>query len=202
MSTVTPPERVAVFAATSLERRAAERHVKGAQIIECGVALSKIHGVAPVDVAISFGLAGGLRDAVPTGSLVIPYAVYSTSGEIKTCDEAWTQRLRAAAASLGYPLVDAPLLTSATIVSGAQRARWASDGLAAVDMETMQLPVERVAAVRVILDTPQRELSPEWVDPARALRNPRNWPQALWLARNAPRCAEIAAKVIAKALSS
>lgn len=196
-----PPERVAIFAATALERRAAARYVKGAEIVECGVGLSKIHGVPPVDVAISFGLAGGLRDGVPTGTLVIPYAVYSAGGEIKSCDEAWTQRLRAAAAALGYPLVDAPLLTSTTLVTGAQRARWANDGLAAVDMETMQLPVPRVAAVRAILDTPQNELSPDWIDPSRALLNPRNWGQAYWLARNAPHCAAIAAKVIARALA-
>lgn len=202
MNTATPPERIAVFAATSLERRAAARHIANAQIVECGVALSKIHGVPPVDVAISFGLCGGLRDGVATGTLVIPYAVYSTNGEIKTCDEAWTQRLRAAARALGYPLVDAPLLTSSTLVTGTRRARWANDGLAAVDMETMQLPVQRVAAVRVILDTPQHELSPEWIKPERALLNPRNWPQAIWLARNAPRCADLAARVVAKALAS
>ena len=74
-----------------------------------------------------------------------------------------------------------------------------ASGYAGVDMETGLLDAPRIAAVRVILDTPQHELSPDWLRPARALRNPRNWPQALWLARDAPRCARRAAEVVAAA---
>jgi hypothetical protein len=73
-------------------------------------------------------------------------------------------------------------------------------GYVGVDMETGLLPAG-AAAVRVILDTPQQELSADWSSPARALRNPLNWSQALWLARVAPRYARLAAAIVAAACS-
>jgi hypothetical protein len=195
----TSPERVVVLAATPIERRAAARRLENCEIVECGVALAKLSSELSADVAISFGLVGGLRDDLETGTLVIPSIARAPSGASKVCDPEWTQRLRDAAVSLGFNAVDGPMLTSDTIVSGAARAQWANEGFATVDMETAIIPFDRVAAVRVVLDTPRNELSPQWVNPARALRNPRNWPQALWLARNASRCADIAAQVMAKA---
>ena len=80
-----------------------------------------------------------------------------------------------------------------------EREAWASVGFAGVDMETGLIDAPRIAAVRVVLDTPQRELSAEWVEPLRALRSPRNWPQLFWFARNAPRFARRAAQVVAAA---
>ena len=92
-----------------------------------------------------------------------------------------------------------PTITSASIINGTERETWAEAGYVGVDMETGLLQAPRVAAVRVVLDTPMRELSAEWLNPARALRNPRNWAQALWLARHAPRYARRAAAVVAAA---
>ncbi|MEA2636990.1 MAG: hypothetical protein QOE18_47, partial [Chloroflexota bacterium] len=40
--------------------------------------------------------------------------------------------------------------------------------------------------VRVILDSPQRELSPAWAAPRRAVLYPANWIDAVWLAIHAP----------------
>jgi len=57
--------------------------------------------------------------------------------------------------------------------------------------------VPRVAAVRVILDTPAHEISPAWVNPRRAAADPRNWREAAWLARWVPRYTKRAALVIA-----
>jgi hypothetical protein len=51
----------------------------------------------------------------------------------------------------------------------------------------------------VILDTPARELNADWLRPVRALSDPRNWAEAMWLAREAPRCARRAAEVVAAA---
>jgi hypothetical protein len=66
-------------------------------------------------------------------------------------------------------------------------------------METGRILAPRVAAVRVVLDTPIQELSPVWSNPLRALLDPRNWPQAAWLAREAPLAAQRGASVIAAA---
>jgi len=112
---------------------------------------------------------------------------------------AYVEAFAGGARSLGIePLFD-PLLTAGTIVNGTERAQWAARGYAAVDMETGLISAPRVAAVRVVLDTPEHELSAEWRTPLRAMLDPRNWPQAVWLAREAPRAAALAARVVARA---
>ncbi|HTZ56409.1 MAG TPA: hypothetical protein VMB20_15280 [Candidatus Acidoferrum sp.] len=195
-----PPEAPAIVAATSLEKRAVLRRAPQAHVIESGVGLVTMNGRSLSDVAISVGLAGGLRSDLPTGTIVIPSAVATTDGTAVVCDAVWTARLRDAAQRLGYAYIDAALLTSDALVVGDARAAWAARGFAAVDMETARIRARGIAAVRVVLDTPQRELSPDWLNPSRAMRKPKNWGQMLWLAREAPRCADLAARVIAAAL--
>ena len=197
---VTPPEAPAIVAATSLEARAVRRHVPHARVVESGVGLSRLYAPALGRIAISCGLAGGLRTDLTTGTVVIPSSVSTTDGVSITCDPDWTLRLRRAARELGCTAVDAPLLTSATLITGSERASWASRGFAAVDMESGHLLVDVLAVVRVILDTPAYELSADWLNPGRAMLNPRNWREAGWLAREAPKCADLAGRVIAAAL--
>ncbi|MBV8116921.1 MAG: hypothetical protein JOZ01_03025, partial [Candidatus Eremiobacteraeota bacterium] len=84
---------------------------------------------------------------------------------------------------------------------GPQRTQWAQLGYGGVDMESGLICVRKMAVVRVVLDTPQRELHADWLSPGRALRNPRNWAEALWLAQWAPRYARRAAEIVAKACS-
>ncbi|HTV91602.1 MAG TPA: hypothetical protein VMG98_02700 [Verrucomicrobiae bacterium] len=196
----TPPEAPAIVAATSLEARAVRRHAPQARVIESGIGLSRLHAPALGRIAISCGLAGGLRADLPTGTIVIPSTIGTADGVSITCDPDWTLRLRRAARELGCTAVDAPLLTSATLITGAERATWASRGFAAVDMESGHLLVDLLAVVRVILDTPKNELSADWMNPARAILNPRNWGEARWLSREAPKCADLAGRVIAAAL--
>lgn len=190
-----------VVTATGLEARAIRRRATGARVVEAGVGLAHLDGASFSGVAISCGLAGGLRDDLPTGTILIPTVVATTGGRSIACNVTWTARLRAAAERLGYVYVDAPLLTSETLITGAARAPWASRGFAAVDMETAAIPADAIVAVRVILDTPARELSPDWLAPARAMLRPKNWGQALWLARAGPRCADVAARIVAAALT-
>ncbi len=194
-----PPDGIVIVAATSLEARAVRRHAPSAAVVESGVGLARLTG-ALAGAAISCGLAGGLRDDLPTGTIIIPSAVATRDGTAIECDPAWTARLRAGARNLGYAFIDAALLTSDVLVVGEERALWASRGFAAVDMETGRIRADGIAAVRVVLDTPQRELSRDWLNPARAMMRPKNWGQMLWLAREGPRCADLAARVIAAAL--
>jgi hypothetical protein len=195
-----PNSAPAVLAATGLEAAAVRRHAHGATVIETGVALVKLPAGARYGSAISCGLAGALREGLPTASVVIPEWVGTTSGESIPCDPALTARLRATARELGYSVVEDPILTSSGLVVGEDRAQWARRGFAAVDMESARIPANAIAVVRVILDTPLRELSPEWINPMRAFMNPKNWRQGMWLAHEGPRCAEIAAKVVGSAL--
>ena len=192
---------VTFVAATPLEARAIRRHANGMRVVECGIALAQTDASDSRGPVISCGLAGGLRNDLATGTIVIANKVRSPDGTVQRCDEELIARLRDAAARLGRQSVVAPLLTSTTIVTGAERATWAAEGYAAVDMETGLLRAERLAAVRVILDTPQRELSPDWINPARAMLRLSNWPQLFMLAREAPRCADLAARIAASAFT-
>jgi hypothetical protein len=154
-------------------------------------------------LALSCGLAGGLREGVPTGSVLIPRRVVRADGTVLECDAQAVQALDAAARELGYePLAD-PMVTQSTLVYGKEpRAALAARGFAGVDMETGLIGAPRVACVRVVLDTPQREISPVWLHPAKALFTPRAWADLPMLIVHGNRCARIAARVAAKGASS
>jgi hypothetical protein len=191
---------ITVIAPTSVEAKAARKYCGSLRVVRSGIALADLKEMPPV-AAISFGVAGGLRPDLETGTVLVPAEVRTADGRSLFCDPELVALLRAGAAQLGYTPVSDPILTSSKVVTGAERAAWAARGFSGVDMESAFLRSPRVAVARVILDTPLHELSPQWVNPARALLNPANWPQALWLVREAPRCAELAARVIAAAFS-
>jgi hypothetical protein len=128
---------------------------------------------------------------------LIPREVRRPNGSVLRCDRELVEALARGARSLGIEPVFDALLTADSIVNGPAREMWAGQGYAGVDMETGRIAASRVAAVRVVLDTPHRELSAEWRTPLQAILKPRNWAQALWLAREAPRAARLAASVLA-----
>lgn len=191
-----------IVTATSVEAKAARRAMPGREVLEAGVALCHPELVEGRNTVISCGLAGGLHHHLPTGTVVIPKEVLRPDGTSLQCDGDLTSKLVNAAHSLGIEPVTDPLVTTTHIVTGNDRRVWSDRGYAGVDMETGLLNAPRVGAVRVILDTPLRELSEEWLRPTRALLNPLLWPEALWLARHAPRCAARAAAVVAAALKN
>jgi hypothetical protein len=190
---------VVLAAATSLEERALRRELPHAAIVKTGVALANIGGDLG-ETVISCGLAGGLRDDLPTGTLLLPREVRRPDGRVVRCDAELVDAFATAARSLGIEPVFDPLLTADRIVTGESRARWAARGYAGVDMETGRIEATRLAAVRVVLDTPQHELSRDWEHPLRAMLKPWNWPQAVWLAREAPRGARLAARIVAQVI--
>ncbi len=185
-----------IVAATSLERKPLRRALPGARVVLAGVGLANLREDLG-DTVLSCGLAGGLRKGLPTGTLLLPLQVRRPGGGTLQCDEALVEALALGARTVGLEPVFEPLLTADSIVNGAARAYWARQGYAGVDMETGRLTAARVAAVRVILDTPENEISADWAVPWRALLKPSNWRQARWLAREAPRAAALAAAVVA-----
>jgi hypothetical protein len=194
---------ITVAAATPLEAKCARRALPQTRVVETGVALAKLRGGGALgDVVISCGLAGGLHRDLHTGTVVIPRTVLRPDGTTMTCDPDLTQALTDAARSLGTNCVLDPIVTPAHIVTGDDRLLWAQRGYAGVDMETGMLHAPRIAAVRVLLDTPLRELSEEWLHPHTAILKPWLWPEALWLARHAPRCADLAARIVRRMLDS
>lgn len=186
---------VTLIAATSLECNALRRAIPGARVVRVGIALANVN--EPLgETVVSCGLAGGLRPDLPTGTLLIPREVRRPDGSSLHCDDELVDALTQGARSRGIEPVFDPLLTAGTIVNGAARQIWAAQGYAGADMETGLISAPRIAAVRVVLDTPHRELSAEWCTPLRAMLKPWNWPQAFWLAREAPRAARLAASVL------
>lgn len=185
-------------AATPVEYNALRRALPDARIVQTGVALAKLR--EPLgETVVSCGLAGGLRAELVTGTLLLPYEVRRPDGRVLQCDPELVAALARSARRLGIEPVFDPMLTAGAIVNGVARQQWAERGYAGVDMETGLIQAARVAAVRVVLDTPNVELSSDWVEPLRAMLKPWNWPQAFWLAREAPRAAQLAARVVAAA---
>ena len=196
----TAPDRVTVVAATGLEARAAKAALGNrARVMQVGIALRGLRG-DPGPVVISCGLAGGLSDDLPTGTVLIPRDVRRPDGTMLHCDDALVDALVSAARAAGCEPMQAPLLTTARIVRGPDRMRWAQQGYAGADMETGLLRAPRVACVRVILDTPVHEFSAAWENPATVIFRPDAWLDIPFLAREAPRCAALAARIIADAL--
>lgn len=191
---------ITVVTATGLETAAARKALpEEISVVQGGIALAS-SAARITGSAISCGLAGGLRTDLPTGTVLIPRSVRRPDGTLLACDADLTGALIAAAEILGYRACDAPLLTSATLVHGGERSKWAAQGFAGVDMETGLIEAERVACVRIVLDTPQREISPAWERPLSVLFQPRAWRDLPFLAREGPRCAQLAARIVATAL--
>ena len=134
-------------------------------------------------MAISCGLAAGLRADIAPGAVLIPGAVSWLGSPHIACDLEVLARLRDSAHRLGFEVVTDALITVDRLVRGPHRGHWADQGFAGADMETARLMGggRRVAAVRVVLDTPVREL---------AIGN------GFWLARWGPVYARRAAAVV------
>ena len=191
---------VTVVTATPLETWAVRRAVRGGRIVEAGVGLGRLPAREIDNAVVTCGLAGAVRRGLPTGSVVIPEKVLRPNGEWVTCDPCLVGDLVAAARALGLEPERGPLGTATAMVRGEGRQSWAERGCVAVDMETGRLTAARIAAVRVVLDTPERDLSEVWGRPFLVFTHPRAWGEALWLCREAPRCARRAAAVLGAAL--
>lgn len=152
---------------------------------------------------LSCGLGGALRDGLEPGTLLVPWSVATTRGAVMACDPALVTRLLDAARDLALPVEPGPLLTADQLVTGAERVSWGERGYAGVDMESALLAVRApaFAVLRIVLDTPARELSPAWGRPALAMARPRLWREAAWLAREVPALCAVLARVLHRAFA-
>jgi hypothetical protein len=149
-------------------------------------------------IVISAGVCGGLLPDQAPGTVVIGTSVSDESGTVHGCDPMVAVRLERAARSLGVPVVTGSVISTAAMVTGAARRPWADRGHVAVDMESAAAAATapRFGVVRVIIDSPRRELSPAWVAPGRAALRPSNWVDGIWLAIHMPEYALRAGAVL------
>ncbi len=189
--------QLTVLTATALEERAVRAAAPTVNVVRTGVGLQTHR--KRLRVAISCGLAGGLRADLPTGTVLVPTSVGLEDGRSINCDPELQNALIAAARCIGAEAVTIPLLTAGSMVSGGDRRVWAARGYGGVDMETGLISAERLGCVRVVLDTPSREISPLWLQPLRAMLRPSVWRDLPFLMREGPRCASLAGRVVAAA---
>jgi uridine phosphorylase len=178
--------RVVAVCATGLEAWGVRRRAPSVRVLTVGVGGSAPAGDATV--VISAGVCGGLLPDQAPGTVVIATSVSDEAGAAFACDPALANRLEGAARALGLDVVTGSLVSTPSMVTGPARALWAGRGHVAVDMESAAAAATspRFGVVRVILDSPRRELSPAWAAPARAVLHPSNWIDAIWLATHAP----------------
>ena len=195
--------RVSILAPTLLEYVAASCVLPRETVSWCGVGLSRRRRWKRDRLYIFCGLAGALAPGVRPGTLLVPERVGLADGQVFDCDRAAVDALRTALAHQGSAVDSRPLLTADRIIVGAVRNAWASRGFAGVDMETGKLAKlgARVATVRAVLDGPEHELSADWQQPLRALRQSETWKELLWLARVAPPYSWSAAHALKAGLS-
>lgn len=184
-----PEERIQAVCAMSVETWGVRRRARGLRVTQVGIGGAAAPGDATI--VISAGLCGGLLADQAPGTVVIATSVSDETGATHGCDPQVAARLERAARSLGFPVVTGSLVSTSALVTGSGRDDWARRGHVAVDMElaAAAATAPRFGTVRVILDTPRHELSPAWVNPGRAVRNPANWREAIWLAIQTPRYA-------------
>jgi hypothetical protein len=193
---------VTAVAAMGVEVWAVRRRAPHVLVHQAGIGLRGWHGLITTPIVASVGLAGGLRRDLAPGTVVVATEVALEDAPPVSCDQRWVEATISAARRLGFTCVAGPLVTATHLVTGAERGMWAEKGFVAVDMESAYLAgrAAGLAVVRVILDTPQHELSPAWERPTRAALDPRNFRELVWLLRNVPRYSLRAASVLAEAV--
>jgi len=163
-----------------------------------GMRLARWKGTGHGSIVVVCGLAGALAPGLRPGTVLIPDRVGLADGRIMHCDPTLVQALVTAARTLHFRPDTGPLLTAQSIIVGGDRHDWSQRGFVAADMETGLLAGRnlRVATIRVVLDSPEHGISPDWLRPTRALLQPLLWRELFWLSRVAPQYALRAAHVL------
>lgn len=184
-----PDRRVTAVCAMGVEAWGVRQRARDIRVLRVGIGGRPPRRLG--GIVISAGLCGGLLPEQTPGMVVIATQVVDDNGATHVCDPAVVAALERAAEYLRLPVSSGSLLSASGMVTGPARAAWAGRGHVAVDMESAGAAktAQRFGVLRVILDTPRRELSAEWAEPGRAIRRPSNWSDALWLAVNTPRYA-------------
>ncbi len=157
--------RLLVIAPLRIERAAVRRGLAEALVLRSGMgaarARSTAHAAAriPADALAVAGFCGAVAGGLRAGDIVVASEVRGPAG-VTACA---TRPLLVALATLGIERVRVgPIASVDHVVRGAERGVLAGQGALAVDMESAWLAPAAMgrpfAVLRVVLDTPAREL--------------------------------------------
>ena len=165
-TTAMPPDaRVKAVCAMGVEAWGVRRRARDVRVVQVGIGGRPRAGMS--GIVISAGLCGGLLPGQGPGTVVIPTQVVDEWGVSHACDPGVVAALERAARYLRLPVSSGSLISTSGMVTGAARGTWAGRGHVAVDMELAAVAesASRFGVLRVILDTPTRELSAAWAVP-------------------------------------
>lgn len=197
-------QRIAILAPTLPEYWAVRILLPRACIYRTGVGMARRQKLRQGSIVVVCGLAGALVSGLSPGTILIPEWVGLANGKTMACDPGLVQTLVTATRSLHWQLSTGPLLTASSLIVGSERSKWTQHGFVAVDMETGLLAEQdlHVAAIRVILDTPEHEISSDWLHPEKAFFQAQHWKELWWLSSTAPRYMLRVARVIKTGLGN
>jgi 4-hydroxy-3-methylbut-2-enyl diphosphate reductase len=157
--------RLLVIAPLRIERAAVRRRVPGALVVRSGVGAARARAAAralarvPADAVAVVGFCGAVAQGLRPGDIVVASEVRGPDGVTRCA----SGPLVAALAAAGVQHVHVgPVASDDHVVRGAERGVLAGEGVLAVDMESAWLAPaaegRRFAVLRVVLDTPAREI--------------------------------------------
>jgi 4-hydroxy-3-methylbut-2-enyl diphosphate reductase len=157
--------RLLVIAPLRLERAALRRGLPEALVLHSGMGAARARSAAlvaariPADAVAVAGFCGAVTRGLLPGDIVVATEVRGPAG-VTECS---SRPLVAALAALGIRRVHVgPLVSADHVVRGLERAAMAGEGALAADMESAWLAPgaagRPLAVLRVVLDTPEREL--------------------------------------------
>jgi len=178
----TGPPRLLLLAPLAVEAVALRGAAPGALVVRTGMGREHAERAAqkaaalPAGAVAVAGFCGALRDGLGPGDVVVATEVRAPDGTTVRCSPG---PLIAALEALGIDNVHAgPIVSSESLVRGAGRDALAVDGALAADMESAWLAGAAAgrpfAVLRVVVDSPSRELTQVFATSAGGLKAARS----------------------------
>ncbi|MBI2081976.1 MAG: hypothetical protein HYT76_00250 [Deltaproteobacteria bacterium] len=166
-------------------------------LCRCGIGMGNAHEATEIlidrshpDFILSAGYAGGLREGMRPGDIVLPTEIWCESPDRFSPDPTLRNRLKDEIQKSDLPLHEGPLLTVFNPLKSPEEKREAGKrGAIAVDMETVAIAAVcskkgvSFVSLRVVFDPVEME-APEF-EPSKVIqKSPLKIPKLFWMNQN------------------